>query len=58
MCIVYLLEFLGLGLHFLLQRRESLSQLQRLIILDQHLLLNLSLATRLKVKIKMSPDDC
>lgn len=45
LCIIYLLEFLGLGLHLLLQRSESLSQLQRLLVLGQHLLLNLPLAT-------------
>lgn len=55
LCIVYLLEFLGLGLHLLLQRSESLSQLQRLFVLDQHLLLHLPLATRLKALIESSP---
>lgn len=47
-CRFYLLEFLGLGLHFLLQRCERLPQLQRLIVLDQHLLLYLPLSTCLK----------
>lgn len=46
--LFYLLEFLGLGLHLLLQRRERLPQFQRLLVLGQHLLLDLSLTACLK----------
>lgn len=52
--VVYLLELLGLGLHLLLQRGESLPQLQSLFVLDQHLLLNLPLATRLKAFVSIN----
>lgn len=50
----YLLELLGLGLHLLLQRGESLPQLQSLFVLDQHLLLNLPLVTSLKAFVSIN----
>lgn len=54
LCTFYLLKLLGLGLHLLLKRRERLPELHRLLILGQHLLLDLPLFPSLEGIVSVS----